>query len=426
MCEQLAVHPADDSRHRVLRESPGWGVGVMTARHLGIPRLRRGQAARPGRLGTARRDLIRRVLAAGSVAALAAALAVTGATAAAAGTAGSAKPGKLAKLVLSPAAATIAPGAAQAYTAQGFDASGNSLGDLTSQATFTISGGGSCTANVCTTTTLGSHTVTGTIKKVTGTATLTAAAADLAATQTVSTASPYYYAPVTFTTTVTNTSTTTTSTGVTAAVNEPAGLVSPAATTGTGSYAGGTWTIGSLAPGATATLTITGDAGDVSDGTQTVTATVSAATYDPNPANNTASASEASQPAPINAILAWAPGSGNFVDICANPPVTETFDVSTVNAINPAAPPPAPDSLVYSWTCNDTAAAALGCGSPVNGGSETSPFISFASNTFAAGDDILLTVAVFETGTDPNYSPAGSLGGESASHLTFGTTCIGP
>jgi hypothetical protein len=253
------------------------------------------------------------------VAALAAALAVTGGTAAAAGTAGSAKPGKLAKLVLSPAAATIAPGATQAYTAQGFDASGNSLGDLTSQATFTISGGGSCTGHVCTTTTLGSHTVTGTIKKVTGTATLTVIEADLSATQTVSTASPYYYAPVTFTTTVTNTSTTTTATGVTATVNERAGLVSPAAATGTGSYAGGTWTIGSLAPGATATLTITGDAGDVSDGTQTVTATVSAATFDPNPANNTASASEASQPAPIKDTVAFAPGSGNPVDICADP-----------------------------------------------------------------------------------------------------------
>ena len=92
--------------------------------------------------------------------------------------------------------------------------------------------------------------MTGTIKKVTGTATLTVIEADLSATQTVSTASPYYYAPVTFTTTVTNTSATTTATGVTAAVavNEPAGLVSPAAAS-TGSYAGGTDAIGSLAPG---------------------------------------------------------------------------------------------------------------------------------------------------------------------------------
>ena len=391
----------------------------MTARHLGIPRLRRGQAARPGRRGTARRDLIRRVLAAGSVAALAATLAVTGGTAAAAGTAGSAKPGKLATLVLSPAAATIAPGATQAYTAQGFDAAGNSLGDLTSQARFTISGGGSCTASVCTTTTLGSHTVTGTIKKVTGTATLTVIEADLSATQTVSTASPYYYAPVTFTTTVTNTSTTTTATGVTAAVNEPAGLVSPAAATSTGSYAGGTWTIGSLAPGATATLTITGDAGDVSDGTQTVTATVSAATYDPNPANNTASASEASQPAPIQDTVAFAPGSGEPVDICADPPVIETFEVTVVNAINPAAPPPAPDSLAIAWSC-----IPLG-GNPCLPINDTGPFMSVATNTLGLDTYSVGAQVTVVHGTDPNYA-TNTDNQIVISWLTFSTTCVGP
>jgi hypothetical protein len=390
----------------------------MTARHRGIPRLRRGQAARPGRRGTARRDLIRRVLAAGSVAALAATLAVTGGTAAAAGTAGSAKPGKLATLVLSPAAATIAPGATQAYTAQGFDAAGNSLGDLTSQAKFTISGG-SCTASVCTTTTLGSHTVTGTIKKVTGTATLTVIEADLSATQTVSTASPYYYAPVTFTTTVTNTSTTTTATGVTAAVNEPAGLVSPAAATSTGSYAGGTWTIGSLAPGATATLTITGDAGDVSDGTQTVTATVSAATYDPNPANNTASASEASQPAPIQDTVTFAPGSGEPVDICADPPVIETFDVTVTNAINPAAPPPAPDSLAIAWSC-----IPLG-GNPCLPINDTGPFMSVATNTLGLDTYSVGAQVTVVHGTDPNYA-TNTDNQIVISWLTFSTTCVGP
>ena len=401
----------------------------MSTGHLGIPRLRRGQAARAGRAGAqagqlriARRDLIRPVLAAGSVAALAAALAITGGSPAAAGTAGNTKPGKLAMLVLSPATATIAPGAKQAYAAQGFDAAGNSLGDLTSQATFTISGGGSCTGSVCTTTTLGSHTVTGTIKKVSGTAALTVVQADLAATQTVSTASPYYYAPVTFTTTVTNTSTTTTATGVTAAVNEPAGLVSPAATTGTGSYAGGTWTIGSLAPGATATLTITGDAGDVSDGTQTVTATVSAATFDPNPANNTASASEASQPAPFSAAVAFAPGSGEPVDVCANPPVTETFDVSVVNAINPAAPPPAPASLEYNWSC--TGNSGTSCGPPVNGGTTSSSFVTYASNGFSL-DTYMIIATVFESGTDPNYQSAATGLGITSGNLIFSTTCIG-
>ena len=268
----------------------------------------------------ARRDLIRRVLAAGSVAALGAAMAITGSSPAAAATAANAKPGKLATLVLTPATATIAPGATQAYTAQGFDAAGQSLGDVTSQVTFTVSAGGRCTANVCTATALGAHIVTGTVKKVRGTATLTVAAADLAASQAVSNATPFYYAPVTFTTTVTNTSTTTTATGVSAAVNVPAGLISPAVTTSTGSYANGTWTIGSLAPGATATLSITADAADPSDGAQTVTATVTATTFDPNPANNTASAAETSQPPPVEAFITPAPGTGSLVDICATPP----------------------------------------------------------------------------------------------------------
>ena len=48
-------------------------------------------------------------------------------------------------LVLSPSSSTITAGESQAYTAEGFDASNNSLGDVTSATTFTISGTGSCT-----------------------------------------------------------------------------------------------------------------------------------------------------------------------------------------------------------------------------------------------------------------------------------------
>ena len=65
-------------------------------------------------------------------------------------------------------------------------------------------------------------------------------------------------------------------------------------------------------------------------------------TPDPSQANNTASASEASQPAPIAAPVTFAPGSNDPVDICADPPVTETFDGAAVNAVNPSAPPPNP------------------------------------------------------------------------------------
>jgi uncharacterized protein DUF11 len=154
---------------------------------------------------------------------------------------------------------------------------------------------------------------------------------------------------VTFTTTVTNTSTTTASTGDSATVAAPSGLLSPAVTAGTGSYSNGTWTIGSLAPGASATLTITGYAGDVSAGTQTVTATVIAATPDPNPANNTAAAPEASRPAPFVAVITPGPANqGPPINVCA-PPVIETRYASAVNELNPAAPSPTPGSLSFFW-----------------------------------------------------------------------------
>src|SRR5262249_40903150 len=56
-------------------------------------------------------------------------------------------PGPLASLALAPAQATIPAGATQAYSAWGSDAFGNDLGDLTSQATFLISGTGTCQRN---------------------------------------------------------------------------------------------------------------------------------------------------------------------------------------------------------------------------------------------------------------------------------------
>jgi parallel beta-helix repeat protein len=80
--------------------------------------------------------------------------------------------GGLDHLVLSPASATITAGRSQAYTAEGFDASNNSLGDVTASTTFSISPDGSCTGASCTATTIGAHTVTGTNGGKTGTASL--------------------------------------------------------------------------------------------------------------------------------------------------------------------------------------------------------------------------------------------------------------
>ena len=80
--------------------------------------------------------------------------------------------GPLAGLTLTPLNASITVGASQGFTAQGFDASGNSLGDVTALTTFAISGGGSCSGTSCTSIVAGDHTITGSDGGATGTATL--------------------------------------------------------------------------------------------------------------------------------------------------------------------------------------------------------------------------------------------------------------
>jgi parallel beta-helix repeat protein len=81
--------------------------------------------------------------------------------------------GPLDGIVLSPASATIPAGGSQAYTAQGRDQYGNTLGDVTSSTSFSIAPDGSCSGSLCTTPTGGPHTVTGTNQGRTATASLT-------------------------------------------------------------------------------------------------------------------------------------------------------------------------------------------------------------------------------------------------------------
>jgi hypothetical protein len=69
--------------------------------------------------------------------------------------------GPLASIVISPDGATVTAGAGQAFTAEGFDINGNSLGDLTATTTFTIDPVTACPGHVCTPTLAGDHTVTG-------------------------------------------------------------------------------------------------------------------------------------------------------------------------------------------------------------------------------------------------------------------------
>lgn len=100
-------------------------------------------------------------------------------------TATATNPGPLDHLVLSPATASIAAGGSQTYTAEGFDAQGNDLGDLTNYATFAITPNGAgtgaaCTGNACTATRAGSYTVTASDGTATGTAALTVTPGSLA------------------------------------------------------------------------------------------------------------------------------------------------------------------------------------------------------------------------------------------------------
>jgi len=82
-------------------------------------------------------------------------------------------PGPLDHIVLSPANATISVGGSQAYTALGFDAYGNSLGDVTGATTFSIAPDGSCSGASCRATVVGPHNVTGTDGSKMANATLT-------------------------------------------------------------------------------------------------------------------------------------------------------------------------------------------------------------------------------------------------------------
>ena len=67
-------------------------------------------------------------------------------------------PAALASITISPDTATITAGDTQAYTAEGFDAFGNSRGDVTADTTFSISPDGSCTLADCGSTVAGAHT----------------------------------------------------------------------------------------------------------------------------------------------------------------------------------------------------------------------------------------------------------------------------
>jgi hypothetical protein len=89
-------------------------------------------------------------------------------------------PAALSRLSVSPATATVVAGAPQAYTVEGYDAHGNSRGDVTDFVSLAMSGAGSsCADGTCTATKAGEHTVTATAGALTDAATLTVTPAAL-------------------------------------------------------------------------------------------------------------------------------------------------------------------------------------------------------------------------------------------------------
>jgi hypothetical protein len=79
--------------------------------------------------------------------------------------------GALDHILVSPASATITAGDSQSYAVTGYDAYGNSKGDVTAATTFTVTNG-TCNGNSCTSTVVGTQTVAGNDSGKTATASL--------------------------------------------------------------------------------------------------------------------------------------------------------------------------------------------------------------------------------------------------------------
>lgn len=120
------------------------------------------------------------------------------------------------------------------------------------------------------------------------------AVADLAVTKTVNNATPVVGSNVTFTITATNNGPVA-ATGVKVVDNLPSGYTFVSATPSSGTWAAPNWTIGNLASGASATMTIVATV--KSSGTYANTATISGNQTDPSPGNN----SSTSTPVPTAA-----------------------------------------------------------------------------------------------------------------------------
>lgn len=154
----------------------------------------------------------------------------------------------------------------------------------------------------------------------------------------------------------------------------------------------------------------------MADGTQTVTATVSATTPDPDQANNIASASEATQPAQVGIYIEGDP---------TNPP--PPIDITTPGTAgwlgvdyNAANPNLWPAGSTFVWSCSTLSTNS--CPDPTaTSAASFSSHITYTPQDFSV-DTYTLTLTV--SWTDPNYAMPGGATSTSYS-ITFPTTNSG-
>jgi hypothetical protein len=253
-------------------------------------------------------------------------------------------PGSLFTLTLSPAAATITYGGSEAYKATGWDAYGNSLGDVTSSTTFSISSPGNCSGAACTPYSAGTHTVSGADGAAAGTASLAVNQASITVIASSQTVSYGVTIPSTLsaaisgtgaamaaadgvTASATNTATQASNAGVyatTAVISDPNNKLGNYGV----SYLAGTFTIGPFPESAVVTVTPNPQ---VYGGSVTFTATLSNPIVNgvPAAANATFSICGAGGAAPCQA-MGTAPVSGGVATL------TATLLETVSNALNPA------------------------------------------------------------------------------------------
>jgi hypothetical protein len=207
-----------------------------------------------------------------------------------------------------------------------------------------------------------------------------------------------------------------TATGVSASVGVPTGLVSPTVTPSSStSFDQGTstWTIGDLAPGASATLTVSALAGNVSAGEQAVNVTATATNA--SSASYAAEAVETSRPAPVAVVITPDPNNPPSDNVDLSAPGNVSWTASFVNADNSAAPAP---TGVVVWTC-ETQSGADCPFVPALNPTANLPVLTLKISDLGIIDNFTLTATFIPNG-DSNY-----LQQSVSSSVTFTTTNSG-